>query len=64
MEELQSIISMIGDVGIWAVFFYLFIDERKSHEATREAHREDLRDVAGLRQQLRHPATQTAIPTD
>lgn len=58
MEELQSVIAMIGDVGIWAVFAYFFMDERKRHDETRKAHNEDLRDVAGLRTQLRHPAAQ------
>ncbi len=57
MDEIQAILGMIGDVGIWAVFAYLFIDERKRHEASREAHMEDLRDMAGMRPQLRHPAT-------
>lgn len=58
MEELQVILGMIGDVGIWVVFAYLFLDERKRHEMTREAYRDDLRDIGGLRTQLRHPASQ------
>lgn len=58
MEELQGILGMIGDVGIWIVFAYLFIDERKRHENTREAYRDDLRATAGFGALIRHPATQ------
>ena len=58
MDELQVITSMIGDVGIWVAFLYLFIDERKGHERTREAYRDDLRSAAGFGALLRHPAAQ------
>lgn len=58
MDELQAILGMIGDVGIWVVFAYLFIDERKRHEATREAYRDDLRATAGFGALIRHPASQ------
>lgn len=66
MEELQAISGMIGDVGIWVAFFYLFIDERKRHQATREAYRDDLRSAAGFGALLRHPASQhdTQPPVD
>lgn len=66
MEELQAIASMVGDIGVWAVFAYLFLDERKRHERTREAYRDDLRSAAGFGALLRHPATQqdTQPPQD
>ncbi len=56
MDELQAIVGMIGDVGIWIVFAYLFIDERKRHEDTRQAYRDDLRATAGFGALIRHPA--------
>lgn len=58
MDEIQQIAAMIGDVGIWVAFLYLFIDERKRHQATREAYRDDLRSAAGFGALLRHPAAQ------
>lgn len=57
MEELQAVLGMIGDVGIWVIFAYLFLDERKRHETTREAYRDDLRATAGFGALIRHPAT-------
>lgn len=56
MDELQGITAMIGDVGIWVAFFYLFVAERKAHEKTREAYRDDLRAAAGFGAVMRHPA--------
>jgi len=58
MDELQGLTGMIGDVGIWVAFFYLFVAERKAHERTREAYRDDLRSAAGFGTLLRHPASQ------
>jgi hypothetical protein len=58
MDELQGILGMVGDAGFWVVFAYLFINERKAHERTREAYRDDLRSAAGFGALLRHPASQ------
>ena len=51
-EAVSIITQLFSSVGMWAVFAYLFIQERKSHDATRRVHNEDLREIAGLSRPL------------
>lgn len=60
MEALQLIFDAVQGFGMWAVFAILFYQERQRHRECQQAHMEDLRDIAGLRSQLRP----TATPTD
>jgi len=52
VDPLLQLTAIIQDVGIWAVFLYLFINERAAHNVTRMAHMEDLREIAGMRPPL------------
>lgn len=51
-----DIVAVLGDltrsVGMWAVFAWLFVQERKAHQETRRLHNDDLREIAGLRHSL------------
>lgn len=50
--ELSSVLNLIQTLGMWSVFAWLFITERRAHDETRRQWNEDLRNIAGLRQQL------------
>lgn len=53
IDPILQITAIIQDVGIWAVFLYLYINERASHNATIERHMDDLREIAGLKASLK-----------
>lgn len=53
IDPILQITQVIQDVGIWAVFLYLFINERTSHNVTREKHMEDLREISGMKPALK-----------
>lgn len=46
-------IDLIREFGFWIVFAWLYIQEKKAHLETRAAYFDDLRDLAGVRSQLR-----------
>lgn len=59
----ENILSMVNGFGLWAVFLYLYLDERKQHLRTREDgaeklariqadHMADLKEIAGMRRDL------------
>jgi|GEM_PF-4531019 len=68
---IEAISGLITPIGMAAIFVWLYISEKKSHEETRryywnrfdeekmahertrQQYRDDLREVAGMRQQLR-----------
>ncbi len=50
--EITQIISIMQDFGIWIIFAWLYVQEKKSHQVTREQYREDLREIANLRHNL------------
>ncbi len=56
MDELQTMAAIAGDIGVWAIFAYLYLDERKRHTACREAHRDDLRTFAGMSVHVERPS--------
>lgn len=47
-DAIGQILSMVSQFGWAAVFLYLYVNEKKSHEETRRLYRDDLRDMAGL----------------
>lgn len=57
IDPLLQITQVIQDVGIWAVFLYLFINERTAHNVTRDKHMEDLREISGMKPQLSSSST-------
>lgn len=52
MDEFAIVIDLLREFGLWLVFAWLFVNERKSHDATRMSYFEDLRDLAGVKQSL------------
>ena len=54
-DLLLQITAIIQDVGIWALFAYLFMKEREDHKATRDRHMKDLREIAGMERPLSSP---------
>ena len=61
--EMDTLLQVVNSLGMWALFFYLYWDERKSHQKTRDelthreqaardAHMSDLREIAGMRADL------------
>lgn len=55
-DLLLQVTAIIQDVGIWALFAWLFIKERDDHKATRDRHMKDLREIAGMERPLYPPA--------
>lgn len=51
-DALLQITAIIQDVGIWAMFAWLFIKEREAHMITRDKHMDDLREIAGMKKPL------------
>jgi hypothetical protein len=52
VDPILQLTAIIQDIGIWAVFMYLFINERASHTATIGRHIDDLREIAGIKARL------------
>lgn len=52
MEEITQIAEIVSAFGGTGLFLWLFIREMKSHELTRQAYYNDLREIASLRQPL------------
>ena len=51
--DIVSVLSdLVSNVGMWGVFAFLYISERKAHDKTRRHWNEDLREVAGLTKPL------------
>lgn len=62
MEDFQligEIGNLLQGVGMWAIFAWLYVREKEAHAETRKDYREDLREIAGMRQNLRN--TQVAV---
>ena len=53
MDDFGLLVDLIREFGLWLVFAYLYTSEKKAHNETRSAYFEDLRDIAGVRPQLR-----------
>lgn len=50
--DFAQIIDLIQNWGVWVIFAWLYINEKRAHQLTREQYREDLREIAGLRQNI------------
>lgn len=50
--DFAQIIDLIQQLGIWIVFAWLYVNEKKAHQHTREQYRDDLREIANLRSNL------------
>jgi len=50
--DFAQIVDLIQQLGIWIVFAWLYVNEKKAHQHTREQYREDLREIANLRQNI------------
>lgn len=61
--EVQTLLDVIQQVGMWAVFAWLYISEKRDHAETRKskdleierlraAHLADIREIAGIQQGL------------
>jgi len=48
IDTFKTIIDLIQSFGIWIVFFWLYYNEKRAHEETRQQYRNDLREVAGF----------------
>ena len=75
--EVQSILDIIQQVGMWAVFAWLYMTEKRDHAETRKskdleierlrsAHMADMRELAGLQRSLYRvgSADNPAVPRD
>ena len=51
-EFVSTLSDLMSSVGMWAVFAWLYLSERKEHNKTRRLWNEDLRDIAGMRPHL------------
>lgn len=67
MDDLQTLLQVAQTAGLWIVFAWLYLDERKQHAKTRQdmsdrvrqakdAHMSDLREIAGMRVELNRVA--------
>ena len=52
MDELQFVIDLVQSLGMWAIFAWLYVREKDAHKETRKEYRDDLREIAGIRQTL------------
>jgi hypothetical protein len=52
MDDMSIFMDFAQTFGTWAIFLYLFVQERKAHDETRREYRNDLRAVVGLRTQV------------
>lgn len=50
--DFAQIVNLLQDLGVWIIFAWLYVNEKKSHQHTREQYRADLREIANLRQNL------------
>ncbi len=53
VDPLLQITAILQDIGLQAVFLYLFIRCQTAHNLTIEKHLEDLREIAGLKASLK-----------
>lgn len=50
--DITQVINIVQDFGVWIIFAWFYVQEKKSHAHTREQYREDLREIANLRQNI------------
>jgi len=52
MDDINLIWDIVQSLGMWAIFAWLYVNEKNAHKETRKEYREDLREIAGIRQSL------------
>lgn len=57
-QVLDNLYSIVQSIGMWAVFAWLYINERNAHEDTRQRWVDDLRELASLKKPLILPSEQ------
>jgi len=73
--DVQALLDLIQQFGIWIIFAYLYVQERRDHGLTRQrletelsaaraAHMADIREIAGMRQSLYSLNPLTSVPRD
>ncbi|GEM_PF-2080099 len=55
--DIDAVANLIQNLGLWAIFTWLYIQEKKAHQLTREQYRDDLREIANLRSNLNRVQT-------
>lgn len=45
---ISQIADLVQSFGIWILFAWLYITEKRAHEVTRDQYRDDLRRLAGM----------------
>jgi len=48
-EFINMVSSILREFGLWAIFAWLYIQEKKAHNATKRHYIEDLREQAGYK---------------
>lgn len=59
---LPEILDLVTSIGNWIIFFVLFYRKDQQLEEARKAHRDDLREIAGMDAYLRRPSSNPANP--
>ena len=73
--EIQALLDIIQQVGLWAIFAWLYVQEKRDHaetrrnlyaqlEAAKSSHMADIREIAGMRQNLYSLNPQNSVPRD
>lgn len=50
--EFQPLFELVQTIGMWAVFLWLYLQERRRVSNVVDRHIEDLREISGLKHQL------------
>lgn len=58
VEILQALVATVQDLGIWAIFAYLYINEKRAHQNTILARTDDLREIAGFKNNIHQTIVQ------
>ncbi len=51
--DFSQVLDVVQSLGLWSIFAWLYLQEKKAHQTTREQYREDLREIANLRSHLK-----------
>jgi hypothetical protein len=56
-SDYAALVDIFYKLGTWAIFAWLYVQERRDHNATRAQHLQDLRDLIGFSDRLKPPAS-------
>lgn len=54
-QVLDQLFNIVQSLGMWAIFAWLYIQERNAHAVTRQRWVDDLRELAELKKPLTKP---------